>query len=190
MVMTWFAGVHGLTSGCANARFLRAARVPDLTSAAHAAASGHDVMDFAALMGSAELSAKLAHVKITFPLSIAEAILGGLLVLASGLAMSGRRGSRSLAIQAIVANVLLAIVAYVATQRVRAAWIDIVTRAAVTLPAGAPQRDAAALLWAARIKLILLEISPLLLAWLALTRRRARTFFDAVAQRTESAEDP
>ena len=190
MVMTWFAGVHGLTSGCANARFLRAGRVPDLTSATHTATSGKDVMDFAALMGSAELSAKLAHVNVTFPLSVAEAILGGLLVIASGLAMSGRRGSRSLAIQAIAANVLLAVVAYIATQRVRAAWIDIVARAALTLPAAAPQRDAAALLWATRIKLVLLEVFPLLLAWLALTRQRTRVFFDAIAQKTESAEDP
>ena len=190
MVLTWFAGVHGLTTGCANAMFLRAGRLPDLSTATQAAKGGKDVMDFAALMRSAELTAMLSHVKVTFPLSIAEAILGGLLVIASGLAMSGRPGSRSLALQAIAANTLLVLIAYAATQRVRSAWIDVVARAAMTLPASAPQRDAEALFWATRIKLVLFDLVPLMLAWLALTRQRTKVFFDAAARQTESSEDP
>lgn len=190
MVMTWFAGVHGLTTGCANAVFLRQGRLPDLATATKAAQGGQDVMDFAAFMRSAELGAMLSHVRITFPLSIAEAMLGALLVLASGLAMSGRRGSRSLVLQAIAANALLATVAYVATRGVRAAWIEVVVRAAVVLPEAAPQRDANALWWATRIKLVLFDLGPLALAWLALTRPRTRLFFDAVARTSEGAEDP
>lgn len=190
MVLTWFAGVHGLTTGCANTMFLRAGKVPDLTAAAQAAKSGKDVMDFAALMRSAELGAMLSHVKITFPLSIAEAILGGLLVIASGLAMSGRRGSRSLVFQAILANALFAVLAYVATVRVRATWIEVVARAAISLPESAPQRDANALWWATRIKLVLFDLTPLLLAFIALTREKTRIFFDAVARQTESTEEP
>lgn len=190
MVLTWLAGFHGLTTGCASTMFLRAGKLPDLTTAAHAAKSGKDVMDFAALMRSAELSAMLSNVKVTFPLSVGEALLGGLLVIASGLAMSGRPGSRSLALQAILANALFVVLAYVATQRVRAAWIDVVARAASALPESAPQREAGALWWMMRIRLVLFGLGPLLLAWIALTRQRTRIFFDAVARQTESTEEP
>lgn len=189
MVLTWFAGVQGLTTGCANTMFLRAGRLPDVGTATQAAKSTKDVMDFAELMRSAERSAMLSNVKVTFPLSIAEAILGGFLVIASGLAMSGRRGSRGLAMQAIAANALLAVIAYVATQRVRATWIEVVARAAISLPTAAPQREAEALYWATRMKLVLFDLT-LLLAWLAITRQRAKAFFEAAARETPSAEDP
>ncbi|MFT3775027.1 MAG: hypothetical protein QM820_57500 [Minicystis sp.] len=194
MVLTWFAGVHGLTTGFANAMFLREGRLPDLSAAAHAAKTGIDVMDFAALVRAAELSAMLTHVKVTFPLAVAEAMLGGLLVIGSGLAMGGRRGARSLALQVIAANALLAIAAYLLTRGVRTGWIEVVMGTASALPEASPQRAAfgepATLWWAARIKLIFFDLGPLALGVLALSSGRTRTFFDAVAHATESAEDP
>ncbi|APR84961.1 Hypothetical protein A7982_10310 [Minicystis rosea] len=194
MVLTWFVGVHGLSTGCANAMFLREGRLPDITAAAHAARSSLDMMDFAALVRAAELSAMLSHVKLTFPFAVAEAMLGGLLVIASGLAMSGRRGARSLALQAVLANALLAVGAYVLTRGVRADWIDVVMNTVAAMPATAPQKlafgDPSKLWWITRIKLFFFDLSPLLLAALALTRARTKSFFDAVAHATESAGEP
>jgi len=191
MVLTWFAGVRGLTTGCANAMFLREGRLPDLKAAVGAAQGG---LDFAALVRAAELQAMLAHVKVTFPLAVAEAMLGGLLVIASGLAMGGRRGARGLALQAILANALLCVAAFVLTRGVRAGWIDVVMTTAASLPITSPQRAAfsnpEALWWAARLKLIIVDLGPFLLATLALTRARTRTFFDAMAHAADSAEDP
>ncbi len=57
----------------------------------------------------------LANARVTFPLAVGEVILSALLVVASGLAMGGRRGSRSLALQAIAANALLVLAAFVLT---------------------------------------------------------------------------
>lgn len=194
MVLAFFAGAQGMTTGCSNAMFLREGRVPDVAAAAQAAKSGLDVMDFAALIRAAELSSMFAHRHVAFPLGIAEAMLGGLMVLASGMAMGGRKGARSLAIQALAANALFAIAAFTLTRGMRAGWIEVVTRAAEALPPGSPQRGAfangQALVWVTRIKLGFFDLGPLALGLLALTRARTRSFFDAVARAVERAEDP
>ena len=194
MMLTWFAGVHGLTTGCTNAMYLRDGALPDVATAAQNAHGGWDMMDFAALVHAVELQAMRLHARVTFPLSVAEALLAGLLVVASGLAMNGRRGARSLALQAVAANALLAAVAYAATRGVRAAWIDAVMRAAAALPVGIPQREAFgnpdALWWAARIKLVVFDLGALALGALALTRARTKTYFDAMARAADSPEDP
>jgi hypothetical protein len=190
MVMTWFMGVRGLTTGCGTALYLRSGHAPDLTSAIRAAQGGWDAAGLNTLVQTAELSAKLAEMRVAFPLSVAEAMLGALLVIASGLAMGGRRGSRSLALQAVAANALMAVAAYVMSRGIRASWIDIVVRAAQDLPVTAPQRHPETLWWATRFKLILFDLGPLALATWVLTRERTKAFFEAAArQQPEPPED-
>jgi len=194
MALTWFAGVHGLTTGCANAVYLRDGALPDVTSAAQNARGGWDLVDLVALLRAVELQAMRLDARVTFPLAVAEALLACLLIVASGLAMTGRRGARSLALQAILANALLAGVAYAATRGVRAAWIEALMRTAATLPLGAPQRDAfgnaSFFWWAARIKLVIFDLGALTLGALALTRARTKTYFDAMARVIEGPEEP
>jgi hypothetical protein len=130
---------------------------------------------------------------VTFPLAVAEVILSGLLVVASGLALGGRRGSRSLALQAIVANALLAIVEYLITPGVRAAYTEGWIRAVATLSVSPEERDVLTnvglLHWGFRLRLAL-YLGALGLGALALTRARAKGFFEAVARATERPEEP
>jgi len=194
MVLTWFAGVHGLTTGCTTAMYLRDGAMPDVNTAAQNARGAWDAMDFVALVHAVEFQAMRVNARVTFPLAVAQALLAGLLVVASGLAMNGRRGARSLALQAVAANALLATLAYAATRGVRVASIEAVLRVAEALPAGAPQREilgnADALWWTGRIKLVVFDLGTLALGMLALTRTRTKLYFDAVARAPEGPEDP
>jgi hypothetical protein len=190
MVLTWFAGVNGLNEGLKEASLLRASRLPDLTTAATQIGTVQEVMAAALLQAQ---QAVLAHGRVTFPLSIAEVILSALLVIASGLAMGGRRGARGLALQALGANALLALVAFALTPFVRAAYVDGVMRAAEGLPLPPPQRgmlgDAAFWQWFFRVKLAVFDLGTLALGALALTRGRTKTYFAAMARAAERAEE-
>jgi hypothetical protein len=190
MMVTWFAGMYGFMSGFETARFLRSGRIPDITAVPQAGAAAEAL---ATALGEL-LRAQIANARVTFPLAVGQAILSGLLIIASGLAMSGRRGSRGLVLQALLANALFAVAAYVLTRPVRAAYVDELVHAAQKLPAGSPQRaqfgSSPVVWWIWRIRLVLLDLAPLAVAWWAVTRERSKAFFDAVARATEGAEDP
>jgi hypothetical protein len=191
MVLTWFVGVQGLNTGFTTAAFLHAGTVPDVATAAQHAGTMADVQQIAALEA---LRAMLMYARVTFPLAVAEAILSGLLVVASGLAMGGRRGARSLALQAIGANALLAVTAFALTPSVRAVYIDGIMRAVDTVSLPEPQREmftnARFIHWLLRIKLVVVDLGTLALGALALTRGRTKTYFEAVARAAESADEP
>lgn len=191
MVVTWFIGVHGLNNGFSTAAFLRAGTMPDSSTAALHAGTMADVLEFAQIQAQ---GAMLMHARTVFPLSVAEVILSGLLVVASGLAMGGRRGARSLALQAIGANAILVIAVFVLTPMLRAAYLEGILRAVDTVTLPPPQRAALTnpgyLLWAWRIKLVVFDLGLLALGALALTRTRTRSYFAAVARATESTEEP
>jgi hypothetical protein len=191
MVLTWFVGVHGLNIGFSTAAFLRAGTMPDMTSAALHAGTMADVLEYAGLQA---LRAMVANARVTYPLAVGEVILSGLLVVASGLAMGGRRGSRALALQAIGANALLVLAAFLLTPLIRAAYIEGVLHAVDTVTLPPPQRDVLTnpgfLRWIWRIKLVLFDLGTLALGALALTRARTKTYFEAVARATESPEEP
>jgi hypothetical protein len=182
MVLTWFTGVHGLTTGCANALFLRDGTLPDLATATKNAKGAWNMIDFTALKDAAELLAMAASARVSFPLAAAAVLLSGLLVVASGLAM------------ALVANAALLLLSYALTRSVRAAWIDAVLRAADALPDGAPERELVRmpwlLWWGARIKLAIFDLGPLLIGALALTRARTKAYFEEAARAAEGPEDP
>jgi hypothetical protein len=190
MVLTWFVGLNEMNLGFSTAARLRAGTIPDITSVAtHTGAIG-DIFESGALYA---VRATLAHPRITFPLSVAEAILAGLLIIASGLAMGGRRGARGLALQALLANAALAILVFALTPFVRGAYIEGVLRAVDTLTLDPPQREAltnvGVFQWAMRFKLAF-ELGVFGLGALALTRTRTKTFFEAVARATERTEEP
>jgi hypothetical protein len=131
---------------------------------------------------------------VTFPLNAAKLLLSGLLIVASGLAMAGRPGTRPLALQVVLANAALAIVDYALTRTVRSAWIDAAARAGAMLPQALPQRDMmmdhATWWWLERIRFVFFELGAFVLAALSLRSRRTKAYFDAVAEAAESAEDP
>jgi hypothetical protein len=190
MVLTWFAGVHGLNTGFSTASFLRSGTIPDLATAVQRTGTMAEVLESAGIQA---LQAMLAHSRVTFPLSVAEVILSGLLVIASGLAMGGRRGARGLALQAIAANAALAILAFALTPFVRTAYIDGVLKVAAGLTLPAPQRevlsDAGLIQWAFRIKLAVFDLGVLALGALALTRGRTKQYFEAMARAADRAEE-
>jgi hypothetical protein len=151
-------------------------------------------MDFAALFQAVQLEAVSAASATTFPLAVAKALLSALLVVASGLAMGGRRGARVFALQALLANAGLTVLGYLLTRGVRMAWIDALARAAQTLPEMMPDREAytnkEVLLWVARLQGLFLDLFGLAVGALVLTRKRTKTYFAAVARMSEHADDP
>ena len=189
MILTWVMGVHGLSLGLNTASRLRAGTIPDVSSIVVPATTMADVIEYGALCA---LRATLANPRVTFPLAIAELLLSGLLVAASGLAMGGRKGARGLALQAILVNAAFAIAAFALTPFVRAATVDGVLRALDTLALQSPQREALANVgyyqWGLRFPLIV-QLAALALGALALTRTRTKTYFDTVARAPESTDE-
>jgi hypothetical protein len=190
MILTWFVGVNGMNMGFSTAARIRAGTMPDISTIVHDAGTMADVVEYGALCA---VRATLDHPRITFPLAIGELILSGLLVVASGLAMGGRRGARGLALQAILANALFAILHFALTPFVRAATVDGMLRALGTI--SLPQEQRAALAnaafyhWGLRMQLGF-HLGALALGALALTRARTKTFFEAVARASERREEP
>jgi hypothetical protein len=190
MILTWIVGVHGLHVGFAIAAHLRSGTIPDVSTVVMHTGTILDASELGALY---VLRSILENPRVTFPLAVAEVILSGLLVVASGLAMGGRRGARSLAIQAILANAAFAVVAFALTPFERTAYIEGVLRAVDQLQLPPPQREALAsaqvFAWAWRVRLVL-HLGALSLGALALTRGRTKSFFEAVARATEGPEEP
>jgi hypothetical protein len=190
MVLTWLIGVRGLNDGITIAAFLRGGTLPDLTTPAQVTTSA----EVQQMVAFETMRALFAHSRVTFPLAVAEVLLSGLLVVASGLAMGGRRGSRGLALQAIGANALLVVATFLLTPAVRAASVDGLLRAMdlMVLPPG--QRawftNRGVLEGLFRVKLVVVDLGTLALGVLALTRPRTKTFFEAVARATETTEEP
>jgi hypothetical protein len=187
MVLTWFIGVYGLSFGATVASLLRSGRLPDVATAALHAGTLREVGEYAALQ---QLRALLLHPRVSFPLAIAEVLLSGLLVVASGLAIGGRKGARGLALQALAANAVLVVVAFALTPFQRAAYVEGFLAAVDTANLTAPQREAytpANLVWIARSR-VALDLFALALGALALTRTRTKDFFAAVARAKEDQE--
>jgi hypothetical protein len=194
MVLTWCIGVRGVMIGLSTIAFLRQGTLPDVATVAANARGSSDPTDIFTFWGTVEVEAILRYSRILFPLSVAQLLLCSMLVIGSGLSMTGRRGVRSFTLQALLANVGLAAVAYALTRVVRADCVETIARFAETLPLDLPQRAAYSsretLWWILRLRLILVELLPFAMGLLVLTRPRTKLYFDAVARTAESAEDP
>jgi hypothetical protein len=189
----WCIGVSGMMTAFSYIVFLRRATLPDVATAAENAQGGGDGVDLITLWRAVELETIHRFEQVIFPLSAAQLVLYGLLVVGCGLAMGSRRSGRELAIQAFAANAVLVAVAYALSRGVRGACIDAVVRAAETLPVTTPQRatygSREALWWVTRFKLAF-EVAAMGLGLYALTRPRTKAYYDEVARAAESAEEP
>ena len=183
----WIAGVQGVTSGCAQVTYLREGTMPAAVEILPEEADARGGLGLVlAIEANARLRSLAEYRDITFPISIAKMLLSGLLVVTAGMALGGRPGSRSLAMQAIVANGALALLEYRLTGGMRASWIEAVLRARDELSSlSAEQKELMSptmLVWGERMRLLAFDVGTTLLALLALLSRRSRAFFEAVGQ--------
>ena len=193
MLLAWCIGVHGFLDGISGIARLRSGRIPDVATAARNVEGPFDWPALAALFDASELEAMQRFYRVMMPIRIAQLLLGGLLVVASGMAMSSRRDARGLALQALVVNAAHALIAYVLTRGVRGAAIDAVVRAVSALPLDLPQRSTDSVRevfwWRSRI-LNATQIGLLGLGVVALTRQRTKAYFDALARVPDRADEP
>lgn len=204
-MLLWLVGVSALMSGCSTMMVLRQNSVADMAGELSKQAEGDALQMLWVTMYSAQFRAMLNAHALTYPLSIAKFLLACLLVLTSVTAMNGRRGARSLAIQAILANALFALVDFALTRSVRGEWIEAVGRASEILPvakAGARREDIEAQkalfalmqnrqfwFWVERARLFFLEAAIFGSALLALSRPRTKRFFEASEKFLEAEEE-
>lgn len=192
MILTWFIGIQGMTSGLSTIAFLREGTLTDFSGIMPDGSA--EPMQYLVTIYQAAQQVAVAEARhIMFPLGAAQLLLSGLLVIASGLAMAGRPGARSVTLQAIAANTLLVIAAYALTTGVRGASIDAVVQAAGSLQLGeseAPFRTPQFWWWVERTRFVILQIGTLALAAFAMTRPRAKVYFKALAEAVQSAEEP
>ena len=187
LMLSWFVGVQGVTSGCAQVAYLREGNVPAEVGSTGSVTGEEEggMAQVIAIEANARLRSLSDAQAITFPLSVAKLLLAGFLVVASGMALGGRLGGRSLALQALIANALLALVEYRLTGGMRAAWIEAVVRARDGLPSLTPEQlqlmSPSMLLWGERLRLVVLDLAATALAVLALGSRRSRAYFHAAA---------
>lgn len=195
MLLTWIIGVRGLVGGCGAMMYLRGGTVPDVAAVAEQARGQGDPFEFTFLVLEAAQARALSDFHgITFPLSVARMLLGGLLLAASGLALGGRPGARVFAMQVLLACVVFAGLDYWLTGGMRTAWIDMVVRAGALLPEDVPERQSLTspeLWWMAeRVRVGVFELGALSAAAVALTRDRSKAYFEAVAHAAESPREP
>jgi len=188
MALTWLAGVHGATHGCATAMFVHEGTMPDDVAALeHARAAPTPAEGLAEFVSVAQLRAVAESGREMMPISIAEMLLSMSLVFASAMVLSGRKNARAFALQAFAVNAIFAIVAYVLTRHVRDHWITAVEAAGVSLgiPRSGPEGmvgDGRFWFWLWRIKLVVFELGILGVGVAAVLAKRSRAFLDAAAE--------
>jgi hypothetical protein len=203
MVLAWLIGVQALSDSFATLLFLREGNLPDVGALARAVKDTPEPIEaLMVLQEGARMRAIGEAARLAFPLTVGRFLLAILLVISSGMAMSGRPGARRLSMQALFANAALATASFWLLREARYAWIDVVVRirdVVPHLPATSPadQQQAWSLLldkrlwlWLTRLRLAMFDIGALLLAASTLTSPRAKAFFDAVAASTAEPEEP
>lgn len=183
LIAAWVFGAGAISDGCDGISFYRANRtsfvgtVQDRTEAADCDAVAAITERYFGVMDVAKPR--------VFPLAVASLLLGAAMWgLAAG-AMVGRGGARSTLLQVISVHGAVVVLAYVLTPDVRQAM----TTAQIELAALQPEPAAAAMRAARQTATKYLSLVPLVatslhlagygLVLLALTRRRAREFFEA-----------
>jgi hypothetical protein len=190
MIVTWLSGVYGVTAGCSTVVYLREGRVPDETFAlADAQAIPEPNAAVETFRTGAEMRAIAAYGKTMLPISVAQVLLSILLVAASAMALAGRPGSRSFALQTLAANAVFAAIAYVAKTEVRAHWVTATVEAAQHI-AGDPLigKTSSSLYFVTRMRLALFEVGVVGFAVVAMLSKRTTLFLEAVARAEEQRE--
>ena len=135
--------------------------------------------------------------RVRLPLAVANLLLSGLLVFAASRTFAGRPSARSLALQALGANGLLAVVDYTLSREMRGEMVPVIVRflskTAIKSPSGIPEHDLGNALSSAiwlgfRTQLALLLVLYGL-SWWALSSAQARAFFEAQQADPERDEE-
>jgi hypothetical protein len=203
MVGSWLIGVRGLSESFATLLFLRENNLPDVRPLVRGLGESSEPLEaLGHLLHAAEQRALGEAASIAFPLSAGKLILSVLLVITSAMAMSGRPGTRLVAIQAHLANAALAVATFWFLRDARYAWIDVmssvhhllpkllVSEPPQTLEVWSAMLSKPTLVWLSRASLAIFGVGALLLGAFALMTTRTKAYFDAVAAATEDAEDP
>jgi hypothetical protein len=183
LVLVWLLGLFGWWDGF---RLLDILHRPDL-----ALATLDQVKDAElARKQAALINTMVAFRKTLIPLATAQFLLGALLTLASGIILFGRKQARSLLLQAMFAYAAFLSVDYVLQTPVRAVTMN------PDLPALSGPRAVMALdtlrnVWQWVFRAVLgLQLGVLAMAFIAVTRRRARLLFAGPSPRDVGQEGP
>ncbi|MBK9261596.1 MAG: hypothetical protein IPM54_17540 [Polyangiaceae bacterium] len=203
MVSSWLVGVRGLSDSFSTLLFLRENNLPDIQPLVRGLSESSEPLEaLGYLLNAAHMRALGEAAKVAFPLTVGKLILSVLLVITSAMAMSGRPGSRMLAIQAHLAYAALASATFWLLRETRYAVVDVMGSVHHLLPkllASEPPQTVqlmsamlskSAMLWLSRVSFALFGVGALVLGALALMTTRTKAFFDAVAAATEDAEEP
>lgn len=202
MISSWFIGVFGLSDAFAKVMFLRDNTLPDLTAIIREFRDETEpVSALVYLFDAAHLRALADMTKIAFPLFLAKLILSVVLVITSAMAMSGRPGSRSFAIQAHLAYAALSVASFWLLRVPRYAAIDFLQQTQASWPSYFPSAPPNAvelcqnaftrplLLLGSQIHLAIFGVGGLLIGAIALMTPQTKAFFEAVAKATDETED-
>lgn len=186
MIVAWFVGVNGVTSGCGVVALLHSGIVPDRASIERSMGSdGEPTQAFAAVNEAARVRALVEERSTAFPLGVAKLLLSAALVAAAATALAGRPGARSFAMQAVALYALFSIVDFALSGSIRASWIPEVAAAARQLAVGSPSPipigDASTWWWFERLRFGIIDLATMAAALLALAASRTKAFFAAMA---------
>lgn len=192
LIVAWFVGAHGATSGCTTVAILREGVVPDRAALEQAAfGTPEPAQAIAVAHEAARLKAMAERRERAFPLGVARLLLSMALVAGCAMAIAGRPGARAFAMQAVVAYALYAGVDYALSRPMRAQWIPEVAAAAAeiarTAPQQAPFADVRFWTWFERMRFGVLELGTMAMTLAALAAPRSRAFFAAAAAEAEGA---
>lgn len=187
MIIAWFVGVNGVTSGCTVVALLRSGVAPDRASIERAVGTeGEPTETFAAANEAARIKAIVEDRDRAFPLGVAKLLLSAALVAASAMALAGRPGARTFAMQAVVVYAAFAILEFSLSTRMRASWIPEVAAAAGELaratPSPLPIDDVRTWWWFERARFGIIDLATMAAALGALVAPRSKAYFAAVAR--------
>jgi hypothetical protein len=204
MVSSWLIGVRGLSDSFGTLLFLRENNLPDVRPLVRGLSESTEPLEaLGHLLNATYMRALGEAAKIAFPLSAGKLVLSILLVITSAMAMSGRPGSRMVAIQAHLAYIAVGIASFWLLRDARYAVMDTMSSVHHLLPklltSEPPQAlevwsvmlSKPSLVWLSRVSFGIFGVGALLLGVLALMTARTKTFFEAAAAAAaEDAEDP
>lgn len=184
LIVAWIIGMGGLMGGCNVVQFYQ--NPTDQTMHVHAPEGSDDLARYFAqqhqVTKQASDKAMLQYQNRMLPLGIANALLSGLLIVASARALGGRYGSLALVFQAVIANGVYTVVDYFLSRPVRDATIA----AAVAEPMSFAKEESwdpsalgAAMGWTVHALFIAQLIALGLIAY-ALTRPAVIKYFQSI----------
>jgi len=182
LVIASMMGLGGLTNGCHILQFYRQDTHPS------PAADSRMTPDLAArveMVHQARVQALNANARRMIPLAAANTILSLLLIAASSGALAGRARSHWLALQAVTANFAFPIVDSVLERPLRSVLIDAASRPPPGFAPG-PDTPPASMGWGFFRSVLAVQLVPLALIALALTRPRVLAWLDTHQPEQES----